>query len=242
MTEQNTSAENAEDHHLVRVPEALEVLGDDLKKNKVLDPQMFAGAIGGWKGVVDSSLPSAAFVLVYLFNGNVLMPAIWVAVITGVIIAVFRIFRRESTQQVLSGFLGVALSAYIATRTDSAVGFFLPTILFGSAYGLAFLISGLLRWPLIGLIVGTVLGNFTSWRQDPELRTACVRANWLWVLMYAGKLTIQLPLYFFDLPGLLGISKIALGYPPMILVGWLTYRMVKGPVARFKSNEDKLFS
>lgn len=220
---------------IVHLPEALDELGEDLKEDKVLNPNMFAAAIGGWRGVFDSSLPSAAFIVVYLLNGHVLTPAIWVAVGAGVLIAILRIVRRQSLQQIISGLFGVALSAYIASRTDSAVGFFLPAILFNSAYGLAFLFSGIIRWPLIGLIVGASTGDFTGWRKDPALRRACALANWLWVAMYAIKLAIQLPLYFLGLVGPLGVSKIALGYPPMILVGWLSYRMVKGPMSAAKA-------
>jgi len=224
-----------EGHSLVHLPEALEEIGDDLKKDKILDANMFADAIGGWRGVIDSSLPSLAFVLVYLLNGHVLTPAIWVAVVVGVLIAVVRLVRRESLQQVISGLFGVALSAFIASRTDSAVGFFLPTILYNIGYGLGFLISGVVRWPLVGLIVGAATGDLTGWRTDPALRRACGRANWLWVGMYALKLAIQVPLYAFDLVGLLGISKIALGYPPLIIVGWISYRMVKAPLAELRA-------
>ncbi|MEI8081060.1 MAG: DUF3159 domain-containing protein, partial [Actinomycetes bacterium] len=74
----------------------------------------------------------------------------------------------------------------------------------------------------------------TSWRNDPTVFRACSRSNWFWVGMYAGKLLIQVPLYAFNLVGLLGISKIALGYPPLIIVGWISYRMVKGPLAQMR--------
>ena len=117
-----------EGHPIVHLPDALEEIGDDLKKDKILDANMFADAIGGWRGVIDSGLPSVAFVLVYLLNGNVLTPAIWVAVVVGVLIAVLRLVRRESLQQAISGLFGVALSAFIASRTDSAVWVGIPVM------------------------------------------------------------------------------------------------------------------
>ena len=56
-------------------------------------------------------------------------------------------------QQVLAGFFGVAVSAYVASRTGQAEDFFVIGIAINVVYGLAYLISILVRWPLLGLVM-----------------------------------------------------------------------------------------
>src|SRR5688500_5977633 len=83
-------------------------------------------ALGGPQGIADSSIPALAFVLVYTFNGNELNVAAWVAVGIGALITVIRVLRRESLQFALAGFAGVAIAAFIASKTGKAEDFFLP--------------------------------------------------------------------------------------------------------------------
>ena len=153
--------------------------------------------------------------------------SIWCALGAGAVIALWRLLRRQSLQQVLGGFGGVALSAFIAGRTGNAADFFLPGLLINLAYGLAFAISALVRWPLVGLGVGAATGDLTGWRKDPQLRRAYYIATWLWAGMFGLKLAVQLPLYFAELVGALGIAKIVMGWPLMLIVGLITYRLVK---------------
>ena len=78
----------------------------------------------------------------------------------------------------------MALSAFIAGRTGNAADFFLPGLLINLAYGLAFAVSNVARWPLVGLGVGAATGDLAGWRKDPELRRAYVVATWLWAAMF----------------------------------------------------------
>ena len=63
----------------------------------------------------------------------------------------------------VAGFFGVAISAFVATRTGRAENYFLPGFLQNLGYGLAFLISILVRWPLLGVAMGYLTGEGTSW-------------------------------------------------------------------------------
>ena len=47
--------------------------------------QLMAQAVGGWRGMLDSSLPSALFLVVYVVDGQQLAPAVWTAVAAGVL-------------------------------------------------------------------------------------------------------------------------------------------------------------
>jgi hypothetical protein len=157
-------------------------------------------AIGGWRGMIDSGLPSVVFVAVYLLNGRVLQPALIAAIATGVVILVWRLFRRQPLTQVLAGFAGVAISAYVSSRTGEARDFFLWGLIVNVVYGSAFLISLALRWPLMGVVVGAITGDPSGWRQDPDLRRVFAAATWVWVFVFGGRILVQVPLYLAAVP------------------------------------------
>ena len=223
------------DHALA--PEPVAVLGEELREDVALDGGMLANAIGGWRGIIDSSLPSLAFIIVYLVSSQNLTLSIWVALGAGALIAILRLIRRQSIQQVLGGFGGVALSAWFASRSGNAIDFFLPTLLFNSAYALAFIASNLVRWPLVGVAVGAATGDLAGWRKDRDLYRAYRLATWVWAGMFIVKLIILMPMYWLELVGLLGISKIVLGWPLMLLVGLWTYRIIRPPLAAAHERE-----
>jgi hypothetical protein len=184
-------------------------------------------ALGGPQGIADSSLPALAFVLVYTFNGNELTSAAWVAVAVGALITAVRIFRRESVQFALAGFAGVALAAFIASKTGKAEDFFLPGLLLNAAYALAYLISIAVRWPLIGVILGPVGGEGMAWRKDPNMVRLYSRASWIWVGVFTLRLAVQLPLYLAGALLALGIAKTAMGLPIFLLAIWLTFLVLR---------------
>ncbi len=184
-------------------------------------------ALGGPQGIADSSIPALAFVLVYTFNGNELNTAAWVAVGVGALITVVRLVRRESLQFALAGFAGVALAAFIASRTGKAEDFFLPGLLINAAYALAYLISIAIRWPLIGVILGPLGGEGMAWRRDPEQVRLYSRASWIWVGVFVIRLAVQLPLYLAGALLALGIAKTAMGLPIFLLAIWLTFLVLR---------------
>lgn len=200
---------------------------EELVEEVEAERALLAKAIGGWRGLFDSGLPAAVFVVVYLVDGNVLAPALWAAVGSGVVIAVWRIVRRESLQQVLAGFVGVAVSAFVAARTGRAEDYFLPGLLTNLAYGTAFLVSILVRWPLIGVVVGMLTGEGTSWRSDPDLRRAYTVASWVWVGVFFGRMVVQVPLYLAGAVGPLGVAKIVMGWPLFLAAAYVTYRLLR---------------
>jgi hypothetical protein len=184
-------------------------------------------ALGGPQGIADSSVPALAFVLVYTFDGNEMAPAAWVAVGIGALITVFRLLRRESLQFAIAGFAGVAIAAFIASKTGKAEDFFLPGLLLNAAYALAYLISIAIRWPLIGVILGPVGGEGMAWRRDPEMVRLYSRASWIWVGVFLIRLAVQLPLYLAGALLALGIAKTAMGLPIFLLAIWLTFLVLR---------------
>ena len=188
--------------------------------------QLMANAIGGWRGVIDSSLPGAVFLIVYLVNGNKLSQAVWAAVAAGAIIAVLRLVRRQSLQQVVSGFVGIAFCAWLASRTGRAEDFYLPGILLNIAYAVGLSISCLVGHPLLGYGVGAATGDITGWRRVPEQRRAYALSTWFFAAVFATRVAVQVPLYLAGWVGPLGVAKLALGWPLFALAAYLSYRVI----------------
>ncbi len=156
MTQPSDPAENEE-----LTPESSEAP----KRGRSEDMSVaIAEGIGGTSGLLDSGLPTAVFLVVYLASGSQLMPAVWSAVAAGVVVAIIRRIRGESLRHIAAGLIGLAFAAWLAARTGRAQDFFLPGILINVAYGCVFAISALIRRPLVGYAAGAVSGDLTSWR------------------------------------------------------------------------------
>jgi hypothetical protein len=191
-----------------------------------VDREMLDRAVGGWRGMIDSGVPTVVFVVAYVVTSQQLRPSLVAAVAAGLVIALWRLARHESLQQVLAGFFGVAVSALVATRTGRAENFFLMGIVINVAYGMAYLVSILVRWPLMGLIVGYFRGDATGWRDDPRQYAAYATTSWIWAAMFGLRLLVQLPLYWAGAVGLLGAAKLLMGWPLFLLAAYLTYRVL----------------
>ena len=157
-------------------------------------------------------VPTVVFVIAYLVSGSNLTGAVVAALAAGFVIVVWRAIRHEPLQQVFAGFAGVAISAAFAKYTGKAENYFLPGFLQNLGYGLAFLISIIVRWPLLGVAMGYLTGEGTAWRKDPVLRRTYAAASWIWVGLFFGRLAVQVPLYF---AGALGALVYALHCPEM---------------------------
>lgn len=207
--------------------ERVEHQWEELREDAPAERKLLAQAIGGWRGVIDSGLPAAAFITVYSLNGQQLMPAVWTSVALAGLITVLRIARREPLTQVIGGFLGIAVSALVASRTGQAEDFFLPGLLVNAGYFLANLVSILVGWPLLGLLMGLWTGSLTAWRDNAAQRRAAAAATWIWVGVFGLRLAVQVPLYLAGATTALGIAKIVMGWPLFLLAAWLTFLVLR---------------
>lgn len=184
-------------------------------------------AMGGRHGIAESGLPALVFVVAYTVSGSDLTVAIWSAVALGVVATVVRLIRRETLQFAFAGLAGVALAAFVAGRTGRAEDFFLPGLLLNAGYAAAYAISILVRWPLIGVIVGALLGEGTAWRKNRDEVRLYSKASWIWVGVFLSRLAVQLPLYLAGSLVALGIARTAMGIPVFALGVWLTYLVLR---------------
>lgn len=194
-------------------------------------------ALGGWRGIIDSGVPAAAFLIAYVVDNEQLTRAVVLAVIAGFILGIWRVVRKQSIQQVVTGFVGLAIAAAFTAWTGRAENFFLPGIITNLAYGSAFLISILVRWPLLGVIMGFLTGIGSTWRTNTQLRRVFTAASWIWVGLFFGRLAVQVPLYLAGEVAALGVVRIVLGWPAFLAAAYVTYRVL-APVYRELRNDS----
>ena len=149
--------------------------------------------IGGPRGALESVLPPLAFVAAFEATSSIGW-AVGIALAIAVVFTIWRIAEGKRPTRALSALLIVAISAYVAVKTDSAVAFFWPRVLVNLISALAFAVSILVRWPLLGVIVGPIVGTRMRWRQDPVLMRAYARASWLWVALCLIRAAVLVPL------------------------------------------------
>ncbi len=193
----------------------------------VADSELLAKAIGGWRGVLDSALPSVAFLLVYLLVDKNLQLSVYVALGVGAALAIERILRKASLQQVFSGLFGVGISAYITSKTGQAQNFFLPGIITNAVYGTVCLISVLIRKPLLGFVIGAMRGQDTSWLHEPQSFRRYSTVTWLWTGIFATRVLLMAPLYMLGAVAILGVLKLALGWPLYLLGVYASYLVIR---------------
>ncbi|AEA27946.1 hypothetical protein Psed_5821 [Pseudonocardia dioxanivorans CB1190] len=188
--------------------------------------------LGGRHGAVDATLPAGAFVVGWLVAqalGSTSAVAVGgaAAVVVAGVVATYRLARGHRPRSVLLGLLPVAVAVAVAVATGRAVDFFLVQIVSNAGSALAFAVSIVIRWPLLGVVVGLVLGRKTRWRRDPDLLRAYGRASWVWVGQYLVRLVVFLPLYAADQVVALGIARVALTWPLVAACVALSWVVVK---------------
>jgi Protein of unknown function (DUF3159). len=195
-----------------------------------------AEVLGGRGGAVDASAPVLAFVLGFTLAdiAGWASPVAWggaAALLAAAAVGALRLARGQRPRAVLFGLLGVAVAALVALYTGRAVDFFLIQIASNAASALAWLVSIAIRWPLLGLVVGTVLGQRTRWRRDPYLLRGYQRASWVWVGQYVLRLAVFLPLYHADAVLALGVARSVFIWLPAacVALSWPVLRSALPP-------------
>jgi len=184
-------------------------------------------ALGGRRGMVEGAVPTLGFTVTYLIGHNLRLGLI-VGIGLAVALLAVRLVQRQSVQFVVNSLVGIAIAAVFASRTGHAKDVFLPGILWNTAYAVVMVLSVLVRWPLVGLMLASVTGDITAWRQDPAIVRLCTKLTLILALPCVVRVAVQYPLYVADRVGWLGVTKIALGWPLQVAalaaMAWLLAR------------------
>jgi hypothetical protein len=223
-----------------------------------------ATALGGRRGMFEAAVPTAVFTVVFLL-GHELKPAVLVAVGCSVVLLVARVAQRSTTQFVLNSLFGIGIGALFAWRAargggdanDQALAYFLPGILYNLGYAVVMSFTIVIRWPIVGFMVGGVTGDPTGWRADRATVRLCSRLTWLLVLPCVVRVVVQAPVYLAgrkdwwdqdSAVATLGVAKLAMGWPLQVAalaaMVWLLTRnstpVVAEPAVEVASETDDL--
>jgi hypothetical protein len=185
--------------------------------------------LGGKRGAFDATAPLVVFILTWILTGNSIAWAAGASLLSAGVIAVARLKQRTKPRAVILGLLSVAVACLIVLYTGRAQDILLPRIVSNAASALVWAGFIVFRRPLLGLIVGGLLGQKTRWRRDPDLMRAYSAASWVWVAMYTLRVAILTPFWNSDEERLAvvagGIAQVALSWPLLVLClivsGWV---------------------
>jgi hypothetical protein len=197
--------------------------------------------LGGVRGLVESSIPVLAFVvlnyllgtsLIGLSDRDALYWAIGAAVSTAVAIGGYRLYRREPVRHAVNGVFGIALGAWLAWRSGEARDFYLPGILQNFGLAALLIVSVVFRRPLVGY-VWAVLSNKgkNDWLDKPRLFRTFQWLSVAWAVSFILRAGLQSVFYLADQEDLLGLTKLVFNYPvyaaTIILTIWATRRVTR---------------
>jgi hypothetical protein len=190
------------------------------------DKAKVLAAFGGKKGLIDSGIPSIIFLLVFNISDQ-LQTALVSSVAISALLTIIRLAMRETIQHAVSGLIGSLICAWFANRTGNASDLYIPKLLTNLGYGSVYLIANLAGWPILGLLLGPILGENLHWRKDPARARAYKRASWLWVGMFFTRIAVQYPIYRSGNVNLLGTVNLAMGYPLFLATAYGSWMILK---------------
>jgi hypothetical protein len=186
-------------------------------------------ALGGRRGMIEAAVPTLLFTIVWLSTRE-LQLALGVSVAAAVLLLVVRLVQRSTVQFVVNALVGIGIGWLFVTMAarnggsadEQALAYFLPGIIYNTAYSLVLSLTCLVRWPLVGFMVGSVTGDPTAWHRDRQVVRLCTTLTWLLVLPCLLRVLVQAPIWLAGSSGAmdagtavaaLGILKIVLGWP-----------------------------
>ena len=153
--------------------------------------------------------------------------AIWSAIGLSAIFTIARIARKGTLQHAITGFIGVLICAWFATRGGQAKDYYIPSFVKNTFYATAYAIGNFIGWPLIGVMFGPLFGENFEWRKYPARRRVYTMASWVWFGMFILRLAIMYPLYRLNAVNALGVASLVLGYPLFLFVVWWTWLIIR---------------
>jgi hypothetical protein len=188
---------------------------EELLKDKL------AEAIGGWRGAIESAVPTLVFALVWSVRRDLGLSLVAAGICAAIFLLV-RLVQRQDVRFILYAAAAVGISAFFALRSGRAEDAFLPGMLQNAGLMVLLVVTNLLRWPLFGFVVGVAepeafAKDPTWWRKHPGLVAVACRLAWVLVALNVTRLAIMVPLYLGEQVAALAVAKVALGWPAYLV-------------------------
>jgi len=204
-----------------------------------LDAKSLLGSVGGVQGLIETTLPGFLYVLTFTITRDVVIAASVVGVAVLALTIRHFVLKRPWTQLVGS-LVGVGLAIWLTLRPGGQAGdFYLKDFWINAAYGSVLLLSVIVRFPLIGVLMGFLTNQGLSWRKDRRKVRYFDLVTLLWVGLFFTRLIVEVPLYLAGDVVTLGFVKIVLGLPFYLTMIWISWLLLRGVVkAELDGNLD----
>jgi hypothetical protein len=201
--------------------------GPDQVSIETLVRERLSSALGGRRGMLEGALPTVGFTISWVTSHNLRL-ALAVSLGVAVVFLVARIVQRSTIQFVFNALVAIAIAAIFALRSGRAEDAFLPGLIYNSAYAVGLSLSAAVRWPLVGFVIGGVMGDPVGWHKDRRLVSICTTLTWILAAPCVLRVVVQYPLWASHHAGWLGLAKLAMGWPLQIaalaLMAWVLGR------------------
>ena len=204
-----------------------------LKKTETgyqIDAKSLLSSVGGVQGLIETTLPGFLYVLSFSIFRNL---TISIAIVIGAVIAlsVRHFLKKRPVTQLLGSLVAIGIAIALTLRPGGqAQDFYLKDFWINGAYGSALLLSILIRFPLVGVLVGFLTNQGLNWRREPRKVRYFDLVTLLWTGLFATRLAVELPLYFSGNVVILGFVKIVLGLPFYLTMIWVSWLLLRGVI------------
>ncbi len=196
-----------------------------------LNRRSILASVGGVLGILESVVPTIVFVVVYSTTFNLILAVASAGALALVFISI-QLVRKKPVVQAIAGAIGVAIAALLPLRDGGKpADYFLTGFLWNAVYIFGLTLSLIVRWPLVGVLVGAINGMGAAWRKQKNLYRKAQLATGLFVAMFSLRLLVQVPLYLNDQIALLGVMRVAMGVPLYALAIWFSWLLLRGSIS-----------
>jgi len=191
------------------------------------DKHSLLAGVGGWLGIIESIAPSLAFVVSFSLTKDIVLAVVIAGSLALAFIAL-QLIKRKPVTNAIAGAVGIAISAYLPLREGGQpADYFVQGFFTNAIYLVVLGVSVLLRWPIIGVLVGLLTGSGSKWRNDKSQLRRFSAVTLLWMGLFGGRLAVQLPLYFAGQTEALGVARIAMGVPLYAFCIWMSWLLLR---------------
>ena len=186
-------------------------------------------ALGGRRGMVEAAVPTIIFTALWLSTKELKL-ALASSIAVAVVMLLVRLVQRSTVQFCLNALFGIGIGWLFVTisarqggsANDQALAYFLPGLIYNSAYTVVLSLTCLIGWPMVGFMVGSVTGDPTAWHQDRQIVRLCTTLTWLLAIPCLIRVVVPAPIWFAGKSGsldpdsavaALGFLKIGMGWP-----------------------------
>ena len=186
-------------------------------------------ALGGRRGMIEAAVPTLTFTVTWLTTRN-LNAALVASVGVAVVELAARLVQRSTVKFCVNALIGIGLGWFFVhlaasrggSADDQALAYFLPGLIYNTAYAAVFGLTCVIGWPVVGFMIGSVTGDPTAWHDDRQVVRLCTRLTLLLMLPCAVRMVVQGPIWLAGHSGslsadtavaTLGVLKVAMGWP-----------------------------